>query len=254
MSQTAYVFIVGGESPLILHPFDGKEVYGNAVQVPELTGRYATGPVPPSIDSIREHLHLAMEKGARRFFLDRGYYPRLALSAGTFIIVYLFLSIVVRDPIPLLDELLLGSLSAAAVYLSGERRALSSRAHLDSVLTLRRELDSMYFTESRVVDLFESWMEEVIDLGPAAIYKAPPSVEPFSAEEVSEASALCAYLAERFRRKTVVTDLYEAMQNGTPPGALLDRAERKLGRREVALALAYLRILPLVAIEKAGAE
>ena len=97
-----------------------------------------------------------MERGTRRYFLNKGYYLRLAMTTATFVAVYLFLSIVVRDPVPLIDELLLGSLSAAAVFFASERRALSSPRHLDAVLRLRREIDGAFFSESRVVDLLEA--------------------------------------------------------------------------------------------------
>jgi hypothetical protein len=248
MNDTIYVFMLGGSSPVVVHPFNDKKPYVHA-DVGSIAGRYGVGEVPSHADTIRAELYAAMEKGARKYFLDKGYYLRLALSSTVFVVVYLFLSIVVRDPVPLIDELLLGSLAAAAVFFASERKALSSRGHLETVLLLRRALDVAYFSESRIVDLFEAWRDEVLALGPAAFYKADPVSINLTAEETEEAAALCSMLAIRFKAKPIVAELYDATIKGTVPGALLDKAARKLGMNEYALVIAYLRLIPLAVFE-----
>jgi hypothetical protein len=245
MSSSDYVFILGSQKPLVLHPFQHSSRYESEA-VGAILGRYGTGDVPKAADPLRATLYEAMEKGARRYFLDKGYYIRIGLTVVTFISVYLFLSIFVRDPVPLIDELLLGTLSAVAVFFASERKALSSPRHLESVLRLRRAIDGAFFSESRVVDLLESWRDESLALGPAAFYKAMPEPARLSLEELEEASALCSLLSARWKSKAIVAELYDASLNGKVPGSLLDKAERKLGKDECALALAYLRLLPLV--------
>jgi len=244
MSATNYVFILSGESPVVLHPFDSPEAFDPAGSG-SIIGRYGSGSAPRDADSIRKSLYEYMEKGARRHFLDKGYYFRLALTTGAFISVYLFLSIIVRDPVPLIDELLLGSLAAAAVFFASERKALSSPRHLDSVLRLRREIDAAYFSESRVVDLLESWRDEAVALGPAAFYKVDAVRPVLSDEERGEAAALCVMLASRWKSKSIVAELYDQAKAGSVPGAMLDKAAKKLGLEECALALSYLRLIPL---------
>jgi len=244
MSLTNYVFVLDSVKAVVLHPFDSAEVYKSA-EAGSIIGRYSSGDSPRDADSIRTSLYASMEKGTRRYYLNKGYYFRLALTTGTFIVVYLFLSILVRDPVPLIDELLLGSLAAVAVFFASERRALSSPRHLESVLKFRRAIDSAYFSESRIVDLVEAWRDEAVALGPAAFYKAD-TIEPIlSDDEKEEALALCSLLAIRWKSKPIVSELYDASRNGKVPGALLDKAARRLGLDECALALAYLRLIPL---------
>ncbi|HPE88576.1 MAG: hypothetical protein H7A27_05960 [Spirochaetaceae bacterium] len=243
MSQTNYVFAIGGDGPVLLHPYDSPETFDSA-EPGSVVGRYGSGAAPRDADGIRTALYAAMERGTRRYFLNKGYYLRLAITVATFVAVYLFLSIVVRDPVPLIDELLLGSLSAAAVFFASERRALSSPRHLDAVLRLRREIDGAFFSESRVVDLLEAWRDEALALGPAAFYKAGPGTS-LGDEERAEAEALCAALARRWKHKPVVAELYAAVESGQVPGALLDKTVRKLGLEEGALAIAYMRLIPL---------
>jgi hypothetical protein len=248
MNDTMYVFMFGGKSPLVVHPFNQKMPYNNT-ETSQIMGRYGVGEVPSQADSIRVELYAAMEKGARKFFLDKGYYLRLALCSTVFVVVYLFLSIIVRDPVPLIDELLVGTFAAAAVFFASERKALSSREHLETVLRLRRALDGAYFSESRVVDLFEAWRDEVLALGPAAFYKADQIAVDFTEGESGEAMALCSMLATRWKTKPIVAELYSESVKGSVPGTLLDKAARKLGLEECALAIAYLRLIPLAVFE-----
>lgn len=244
MNRTNYVFVLDAKKPIVLHPFDSAEVF-KSTETGSIIGRYSSGDSPRDADSIRTALYESMEKGTRRYFLNKGYYTRLAATTGTFIAVYLFLSIFVRDPVPLIDELLLGSLAAAAVFFASERRALSSPRHLESVLKFRRAIDGAYFSESRIVDLVEAWRDEAVALGPAAFYKADAFEPVLNDDEKEEASALCYMLARRWKTKPIVSALYDAATNGRVPGTLLDKAAKRLGKDECALALAYLRLIPL---------
>ncbi|GAB1455305.1 MAG: hypothetical protein RBT62_02960 [Spirochaetia bacterium] len=244
MRRNSFVFILGSKKPLVFHPFDGSEIF-ESLETGSILGRYGSGDTPRDADSIRKSLYIAMEKGSRRYFLNKGYYLRLALTAGTFVVVYLFFSIVIRDPVPLIDELLLGTLAAAAVFFASERKALSSPAHVEVLLRLRRAIDGAYFSESRIVDLLESWKDEALALGPAAFYKNDSTPAVLNSDERTEARALCAVLAKRWKTRPIVAELYDASTDGRAIGDLLDKAARKLGNDECALALAYLRLIPL---------
>jgi hypothetical protein len=230
----------------MLHPFEpGSELFEAPVPI-VLSGRYGTGEIPKDTVAIRAELYRAMEKGSRRHFLDKGYYLRLALTVGAFLGIYLFFSIVIRDPVPLIDELLLGGLAAAAVFFASERKALSSPKHIESLLTLRRSIDASLFIESRVVDLVESWRDEALELGPASFYREANPALKLSPDECIEAEVLCTLFANRWRSRPIVAELYEASRRNTPPGKVLDRLFKTLGPEEAALVLAYLRLLACV--------
>lgn len=244
MSHTNYVFILGGEHPVTLHPFDSDAVFGEHGPGTML-GRYGAGEMPRSADVIRKELYAAMEKGARRHFLDKGYYVRLAITAAIFIVAYLFLSIVVRDPVPLIDELAVSTFSAAAFFFGSERKALSSPLHIETVLAFRRAIDGAYFSESRVVDLVESWRDEAMAVGPASFYRGEVGQVALQPDEMAEAIELCRLLSVRWKYRSIVSDIYLASTRGGVPGAMLDRLRRQLGPEESGLALAYLRLIPL---------
>jgi hypothetical protein len=246
MSEPQYLFILGGENPLMLHPFEsGSGLFETSGPV-VLSGRYGTGEIPKDTATIRADLYRAMEQGSRRHFLDKGYYPRLFLTVFSFLGVYLFFSLVIRDPIPMIDELILGGLAAAAVFFASERKALSSPKHIESLLSLRRSIDASMFVESRVVDLVESWRDEALELGPASFYREDTAGPGLSPDERAEAEALCTMFASRWRSRPIVAELYDASLKGVPPGRILDRMFKSMGPDEAALAMAYLRLLACI--------
>lgn len=249
MGEPLLVFILQGDKPMVIHPFDDPRSFRDTEGV-AVSGRVGVGEGTRNAESIRAELYQAMERGSRRYHLDKGFYLRLALSVAAFVVIYLFFSIMIRDPVPLIDELVLGTLAAAAVYFASERKALSSRTQVLTALRLRKAIDSSYVSESRVVDLVEAWRDEALALGPAAFYKRRDDELELSKEETSEAEALCEMLSRRYKSKPIVAELYESTSKEGVPGSLLDKVARKLGTPEYALALAYLRLLPYLSKAK----
>ncbi len=245
MDKRRYLFIIKSSPSIILSPFSDSSLYkGNGDY--SLLGRYGTGDMPINTEALRAELNKAMEAGARNYFSAKGYYVRIILSAAIFLGIYLFTSIVIRDPIPLLDELLLSAVAALLYYFWSERRALRSNAHTDTVLALRTALDLSFFKESRVVDIYESLADESLSLGPASFYKKQSQKTLFNPEEREESEALCAALAQRWRSRAMVAELYEQSKAGSPSSRLLDALYKRLGPMEASLALAYLKLLALV--------
>ncbi len=249
MDTVSYIFVIQSGDVALLHPFyTGSSIYSlndSPHASTQIAGRYGLGFEALKTDQLRTTLLEATEKCAKRHFLDKAYYWRIGLAALSFIVVYLFFSIFVRDPIPVVDELLLGGLAAGFCYLFMERATLKSRKFLDALSMVRRSLDTSFFEESRVVSLVEAWRDEIVTLGAAAFYRtglyAPP-VE-FTASESEEAEAFCEYCVERWRHKPIVGQLYNQLKNDLPPGRLLDRMTKKMGIHETALVLAYIRLL-----------
>jgi hypothetical protein len=245
MLEPNYLFIIAGQQPEVLHPFSpDSEIFSSGVA--GLYGRYGTSEMPKDTTAIRTYLYSVMEKSFRHHLLDKGYIGRIVLTALAFLGIYLFASIVIRDPVPLLDELLLAGLAAGLVYFGLERRTLGSSHFVDTLVTFRKAIDSTMFTESRVVDLVEAWRDDALIRGPASFYTDPVATVSLNRHERAEASALCSMFARRWRAKPIVAALYEATRSGTPPGKLLDALYRKLGSGEAALVLAYLKLLPCV--------
>ncbi|HSV56499.1 MAG TPA: hypothetical protein VLH39_05255 [Magnetospirillaceae bacterium] len=162
------IFLVRRKSGgyLILHPFRaGDSVFDRRAGI-VLEGMYASEPAAGEAEAVRLELHGQLEKGLRADALDRGFYARLLASGGAFLALYLFLSILIRDPVPLVDELLVGGLGAFAVWFALERRALSSGAFALRAAGLGRALDSAIFRPSGAVRVLEETLQDAETLGP----------------------------------------------------------------------------------------
>lgn len=88
-----------------------------------------------------------------KYFVQNKYYTiRLLSSAFAFLLLYLFFSLVVRDPIPLVDEIALGLLGAIGVWIFLNKKeghgAYANKAKLDlKELYQERKVSSSSFLE-----------------------------------------------------------------------------------------------------------
>lgn len=118
-------------------------------------------------DEVRGSLYAGQLKSIRAFVQDRYYIPRLIISAMVFLIFYLFFSLVIRDPLPLIDEIILSAAAALICYGLLSRtdeklaiyRNLASAAH-DSLSLMKEEyseecaaLESYYDSLSSYCDI-----------------------------------------------------------------------------------------------------
>ena len=69
-----------------------------------------------SLDAVRAMQNDAYLK-LLRWLQEKRYIPRLLCSAVVFIVLYLFLSIAIPDPVPIIDEILLSFLGAVFVWI-----------------------------------------------------------------------------------------------------------------------------------------
>lgn len=234
---------------LILHPFRRESPIFRDPEGTILEGRYASEPGPGEAELIRTVLHEELEKGLRKDTLDRGFYLRLVISAGVFLVLYLFLSIVIRDPVPLVDELLVGGLGAFAAWFALERRALSSEDLALRSAYLRRTLDAAIFRPSLAAKYLEEFLQDVETLDPERLaeYPASPGGEGFSDEESRD----LAELANALEARLLPEDVEEAKKSASDPGDIPRLIRRLAGRRkrDLPLLLSYIRIKVLSGVD-----
>lgn len=194
-----YFFLLrdGGERPLILHPFgDGSPLYAAALDdhPVSLEGRIGGLPGAETLARARAQLDAALETGLRRTILGQGFALRVFATALAFLVTYLFFSIVVRDPVPILDEFSLGCLAAFALWTILARRRLASPRSEALRQSLRRALGEASYNESALVSRAERWLSEarLAAASGAAAFEAWLAVgeSPLSLAEGEELSAL----------------------------------------------------------------
>ena len=135
-----------------------------------------------------------------RWIQDKRYIPRLLISAFVFMMSYLFFSLVVRDPVPMIDELIISTALTIGVWITLARRdtrsllAQENRQRLKMIATKR--------TEEINEDLFaiEAYLDSMAksDARVLAHQIASTSVEPLVTKLSAQEKATLLQLLERY--------------------------------------------------------
>lgn len=165
-----------------------------------LVGLYGREPRVEAITQFRNELYRLIEEEVRDWIGESRFIPRFLISAGVFLLVYVGLSLAVRDPLPVVDEIALSLAAAIGAFFLRRRRDMRSDRALSKRMKLRNKVDGIVFSESEFVKRLEDLLhaeesasaEAIVDRlsenGEAAL---DPSYQ-------SEASEFLTYLKAKF--------------------------------------------------------
>ncbi len=105
-------------------------------------------------------IYTQIDRGVDRWIQDARYLPRLLLSASVFLITYFFFSLAIRDPLPMVDELLIaGGVSVGlAVYLS--KRDKKSDMAMKRRLELKQNASRSDFDLLESLTVYEDYLSQ----------------------------------------------------------------------------------------------
>lgn len=154
-----HIFRSDGQS-LFLHPLSNPDKLVAQMENAEVIGKYGREPRVEALTLFRNELYREIETGVKRWLADIRFIPKFLISAAVFVIAYFFLSFVIRDPIPLIDEIA-GSLGLSVVlyYLLG-RKDISSEKATKKRLILRSAVDKITFRQSPFVKQVEKILHQ----------------------------------------------------------------------------------------------
>lgn len=112
-------------------------------------------------DLARGELLAAWEGDARRHVQEARYIPRLVVSAIVFLAAYFFMSLVVRDPIPMIDEIVIALCCAAAAWVLMLRSAAKDPLYRKLGGDCSESLRSLTETEDEGLDAAEAYIERL---------------------------------------------------------------------------------------------
>ncbi len=186
---------------LFLHPFDGFDKLIQILRRCKIEGKYGAEPRVESLTLFRNDLYRMIEDAVRAWVAEKRFIPRFLISAGVFLVSYLFFSVVIRDPVPLVDEVLLGVGAAFGTYFLLSRRDQKSNLALRMRVDLRTAVDRIVFSPDRFVRQVEEALQRhdaesreqlIADMMSSDIEKR------FEIEDEREAKQLIGYLEKRF--------------------------------------------------------
>lgn len=203
-----YIFHLARKSgePGFYHPFRTPGDFLKSLDGPRIVGRYGQEPQIESLPFLRNDLYLRAEAALRLWILDRKFVPRFVLAALAFLVVYFVMTYAVRDPIPIIDEILLGLAAGVGVYHLLGRRYLESEEAMSKRVQLRSVVDGIGFTESDFVRAVELVLAEYEDADPEELLRIFVSREKMALDPawLEEALALHTTLEGIFSGKEAV--------------------------------------------------
>ena len=209
-AEKTYIFHIHRKdgSSLFLHPLTPPAKVVEALEKGPLEGRYGLEPRVEALTGFRDELYRQVEQGVRHWINDLRFIPKFLIAAGAFVAAYVFFSAVVRDPLPVIDEVVLGVAAAVITFALLGRRDLASRRAAKKRLDLRLVVDRIAFRESAFVKNVEGALhsaegesvEQVVRRIVAPVEQgqesAPPA--PGGAATPAEAAQFVRLLEQRF--------------------------------------------------------
>jgi hypothetical protein len=140
---------------LFLHPFLDRQRVMERMEAHPLVGLYGREPRVEAITQFRNELYRLIEEEVRDWIGESRFIPRFLISAGVFLLVYVGLSLAVRDPLPVVDEIALSLAAAIGAFFLRRRRDMRSDRALSKRMKLRNKVDGIVFSESEFVKRLE---------------------------------------------------------------------------------------------------
>jgi hypothetical protein len=181
----------------------------------DLAGRYGREPRVESITMLRNDLYRRIEHDVRDWSNERRFIPRFLIAAGAFLIAYLFMALVIRDPLPIVDEILIGLGVGIFVFFAAGRRFEQSGAASQRRVALRAKVDAVVFSEDPFVHQVEPILHDLEAL-PAKTSEIPDGFLEQAAE-----------LRRKFPEETVELQEHLRQMIAVPPYRALAKQVRK---------------------------
>lgn len=161
-NEIIFLFHIRGQDgvPQFLHPLEGTREWIHRLENSHLEGRYGREPRIESINLFREELQGILKKAIQRWAADRWFPQRFVLAAIAFLVAYFFFSYVIRDPIPVIDELVLAFLAGMVTFRGLAKRYQDREEVIRLTKELQKKIDSIRFEESALVRNVETLLEE----------------------------------------------------------------------------------------------
>ena len=146
-SLSIYHLSCSNGTPIFIHPFLNARNILAIQNNTTITGMYGEEPRVEAITMLRNDLYRCIDNAVRDWINERRLIPRFLIAAAVFFLTYIVLAFAVRDPLPVLDELILGIVTAVVTYVLIGRKFENSNRAVKQRIMLREKIDSIVFTE-----------------------------------------------------------------------------------------------------------
>ena len=188
---------------IFLHPFQNIQQFRNTLDKNEIVGFYGKEPRIESLTQFRNDLYFKTEQAVKLWISEKRFIPKFLISSVVFLISYLFMSFVIRDPIPMLDEILIATGISIFIYIVLSKKDLRSHLSSKERIRLRAKIDSILFEENVFVKNIEDELNKNENENMEKMIESITKNSNFSSSQYDNnlAIQLNEYLKEKFTTK-----------------------------------------------------
>ncbi len=244
-ADQTYLFHISRKdgSSFFLDPFQDTAEIIQVLENTRIVGLYGNEPRVEAVTHFRNELYRTVEQAVKIWVAERRFIPRFLISSGVFLFAYLFFSLVIRDPVPMIDELLIALGASGAVYFILSRRDLSSVWSSRKRAELRQKVDAIYFAEDQFVREVEKNLHRVETESPQQVLESliAPTDNFYSHLNPEAAADLLRYIEARLgsrelkKQEKRIRDLARSAKTGG--GKDLQYLSRQFGSKKMDLSL-----------------
>lgn len=159
------------------------------------------------IDESRIHTYNEIDTSVELWIQEKRYFPRLIISAFVFLVVYFFMSLVLRDPIPMVDEIVGSLIASIAMWYYISKRDKKGAITNKKKLEIKREVSNSDYKELPSLVTIEMYLDylrgfEIIDLSDNLLYVDNNTLKPFDFAEKTN-DIFMKQLVPRFKRLVI---------------------------------------------------
>lgn len=149
-----------GES-LFLYPFENPREMIRDDEVAPWTGWYGREPEMEALTVCKESLHKNIDKGVMAWLSEELFVPRFLAAAGGFTLVFFFMSFVLRDPFPLVDEIVAGLAAGIALFLFWGKRQYHSVVAQQKKVNARNRVEGIKLHHHPLLEEMEAYLHKI---------------------------------------------------------------------------------------------
>ena len=162
--QTCFIIRRSRSESLYLTPFEDKKLSAKWKEDEEIQWYASTGLHSQEKDNALFTLYTQIDRGVDRWIQDARYVPRLVISAAVFLVVYFLFSFAIRDPIPMIDELIIATASAIGTATFISRRDKKSDMAMKRRLELKQNASRGDFEILEGLSSYENYLDTCLTL------------------------------------------------------------------------------------------
>lgn len=188
---------------LFLHPFDDAEVLLALDEATQIFGKYGQEPQVEYITLFRKELYRAVDTAVNSWIQEKKFIPNFLWASMGFLVLYFLFTFSLRDPLPMIDEIIVAGAGAVGVYLYRLRKVHTLPQAEQLRKKLRWRMDHIEFHEDPFVKEVEDLLHRYESVSRDKLLQSMYLQDELSLSdaEVKDAYMLIAYLEKRFSSK-----------------------------------------------------